>query len=199
MLGVFFLSTAIWTGLSMEGFLPQDLGIKEKTYLDSEGNQKVERIYSPKVQESRKIPRSPIQPSEYISGGIFGIIIGWLFITQPFESFNLLFNPEFMYYLKIGGIFTLIEGIITLMRGFVSKRNVRGHQIFLAVLLLKEIIDVNLTWWLISNPSWLIWTWWTFPLWLLQVIFVLSIIGLIDKVVKIFTLPQQMQKWEANN
>jgi len=197
-LSVFFLSTLIWTGLSMEGFLPQDLGIKEKIYLDQDGHEKVQRIIVPKVQQSRKEPRNPIQPSEYIFEGIFGIIIGWLFISQPFMAFNNLFNPGFMFYLKIGGIFTVIAGVISLMRGFVSKSNIRGHQIFLGFLLIKEIIDVNLTWWLIQNPSWLIWTWWTFPLWLLQLLFVFSIIGLIDKIAKVFTLPQRVQKWQSN-
>ncbi len=192
-LAVMVVATLIWTGLSMQGYLPEDLGIKEEVVVKN-GKQTTKRKYQPTSPEKAE-EKEPIRPLEYAVGGFFVLTFGLLFIFQPYESLNNLFNPEFMKLMRYSGYITVAEAAIYFGRVFVGKRNIFGHQALVSGFIATNICEIVLTHWLIENPFWLEWNMFTMPLWVIKVILVFQYLGLFDKIKDVAKVGKEIREY----
>ena len=133
--GVFTIVTLIFVGLSMEGFLPEDL----------------------KTQEERKRDKKElstfIHPTGMIVGGIIQMAIGLIFIIQPSTDFILQIEPEFLALLRIFGVFIISEGCLILIRGVIGNQQVTKHQIIIGIKIFLSIMTIPLLVVLMERPD----------------------------------------------
>ncbi|MFX0056716.1 MAG: hypothetical protein ACFE85_14630 [Candidatus Hodarchaeota archaeon] len=123
----FTIITIIFVVLSMEGYFPEDF--KSKKQLEKE-KYAIEGI----------IPIKPfIKPVGEIIGGGIQMIIGVIFIIQPFPV--TLLNPDFLLLLRIFGLFIIGEGTFDMTRGIIGNRQPGTHQVIhLITLFIKAIL-----------------------------------------------------------
>ena len=128
---VFLIGTIVWVALSMEGYLPEDIGIKDEKTLSFKTHTHNEN-------------RKELKPAGFIASGIFEMIIGFVFVIQPFGILASYFPAEFAQYIAYSGVLTIIEGFLTLGRGFVGKKNAAGHRLFMGLVLGVKIGEIYL-------------------------------------------------------
>jgi len=154
LLGAFSIITMIFVGLSMEGYLPEDF--KSKASLEKEARE-LEKAKEKGLPISRTTgkPLKPIvKPGEKIAGGIFNMIFGVLFLTQPiFPDFIALIDPGFLFIFKVWGIFLLAEGVIDITRGALGNQNISGQQATLVCMALLKLASLPLIWWIMNSVA----------------------------------------------
>jgi len=153
LLAVFAIITLIFTGLSMEGYLPED-------FTSSTTQEKRRKKREKALQKGLPVDPStgePIKPivkrEDKIPGGIIGIIFAVLFITQPFLEINALLHPEFLSLLRLAGIFMLIDSSITLTRGILGPKEITAQQITLIAMAILKFASLWLFFLFLSNPE----------------------------------------------
>lgn len=120
----FAIISIIFVALSMEGYFPEDFKSKK------EAKKEALRV------EAGLPPKPFIKPVGEIIGGGIGIVVGVLFIFQPFPAD--LFIADFLLLLRIFGIFLIIGGSFDITRGVIGNRQPLTHQIiFIFKILLK--------------------------------------------------------------
>jgi len=151
--GIFTIVTLIFVGLSMEGFLPEDLKTQEER---KRGNKKLS------IAEKNGWPISPstgkplkpfIQPTGMIVGGIIQMAIGLIFIIQPETDITHLIEPEFLALLRIFGVFIISEGGLHLIRGIIGNQQVTKHQIIIGIKIFLSIMTISLLVVLLEKPE----------------------------------------------
>ncbi len=132
--GVFTIVTLIFVGLSMEGYLPEDL----------------------KTQEGRKGEKplkSFINPPGMIVGSIIQMAFGLILIIQPTTDFTHLIEPEFLALLRIFGVLIISEGCLNLIRGVIGNQQITKHQIIIGIKIFLSIMTIPLLVVLMERPE----------------------------------------------
>ncbi|MFX0032457.1 MAG: hypothetical protein ACFE8E_03430 [Candidatus Hodarchaeota archaeon] len=143
----FAIISVIFVALSMEGYFPEDF--KSKKELDKEAS----RV------EAGLPPKPFIKPVGEIIGGGFGLVIGILFIFQPFPAG--LFIADFLLLLRIFGIFMIIAGSFDITRGVIGNRRPTTHQIIHVIKILLKIGVIPFLIILLNRPD--IFPWFSSP------------------------------------
>lgn len=139
----FTIITIIFVVLSMEGYFPEDF--KSKKQLKKE-----------KLAVEGVIPIKPfIKPVGEIIGGGIQIIIGVVFIIQPFPV--TLLNPNFLFLLRIFGLFIIGEGTSDMTRGIIGNRQPGTHQIIHLITLFIKAISIPFVIILMNHPEIIPW------------------------------------------
>ncbi|MFX0179120.1 MAG: hypothetical protein ACFE78_02970 [Candidatus Hodarchaeota archaeon] len=111
----FAVISIIFVGLSMEGYFPEDF--KSKKQAEKE-----------KIRLEAGLPPKPfIKPVGEIIGGGIGLVIGILFVFQPFPSY--LFEAEFLLLLRFFGIFMIVGSSLDITRGILGNTQPSTHQV----------------------------------------------------------------------
>ena len=111
----FAIISIIFVGLSMEGYFPGDF--KSKKQAEKE-----------KVRLEAGLPPKPfIKPVGEIIGGGIGLVIGILFVFQPFPTY--LFEAEFLLLLRFFGIFMIADSSLDITRGILGNTQPSTHQV----------------------------------------------------------------------
>ncbi|MGV9198153.1 MAG: HAAS signaling domain-containing protein [Promethearchaeia archaeon] len=149
---VFAIITVIFVALSMEGYLPEDfISEKDRKKREKEKKKAEEKGFiSPKTG---KIVKPFIQPTEKIVGGIIGLIAGAFFVSFTVSEIAAPFNSQFLMIIRVFGIFILIDGGLTLIRGIVGEKQVLMHQVFIVVTAVLKIASIWFLLMIYSNPE----------------------------------------------
>jgi hypothetical protein len=111
----FAIISIIFVVLSMEGYFPEDF--KSKKQAEKE-----------QIRVEAGLPPKPfIKPVGEIIGGGIGLVIGILFIFQPFPTY--LFEAEFLLLLRFFGIFMITSGSLDITRGILGNNQPSTHQV----------------------------------------------------------------------
>jgi len=111
----FAIISIIFVGLSMEGYFPEDF--KSRKQAEKE-----------KIRIEAGLPSKPfIKPVGEIIGGGIGLVIGVLFVFQPFPTY--LFEAEFLLLLRFFGIFMIAGGSLDITRGILGNTQPSTHQL----------------------------------------------------------------------
>lgn len=111
----FAIITIIFVGLSMEGYFPEDF--KSKKQAEKE-----------QIRVEAGLPPKPfIKPVGEIIGGGIGLVIGILFVFQPFPTH--LFAAEFLLLLRFFGIFMIAGSSLDITRGILGNTQPNTHQL----------------------------------------------------------------------
>ncbi|MGB5911686.1 MAG: hypothetical protein WBH31_10875 [Promethearchaeia archaeon] len=111
----FAIISIIFVGLSMEGYFPEDFKSKKQTEKE-------------KVRLEVGLPPKPfIKPVGEIIGGGIGLVIGILFVFQPFPTY--LFEAEFLLLLRFFGIFMIAGSSLDITRGILGNTQPSTHQL----------------------------------------------------------------------
>ncbi|MHA1660072.1 MAG: permease prefix domain 1-containing protein, partial [Promethearchaeota archaeon] len=121
--GVFMLVTIIFVALSMEGYLPEDL-IPKKDRLTEKELEKAERKGWPIHPKTGKPLKPFISPAGMLIGGIIQMAIGLVFMIQPNVEFLALMNPQFLFVIRLFGLFIVMEGTIDLCRAIIGNQQI---------------------------------------------------------------------------
>jgi hypothetical protein len=139
----FTIITIIFVVLSMEGYFPEDF--KSKKQLEKE-----------KLAVEHGKPIKPfIKPVGEIIGGGIQIIIGVVFIIQPFPV--TLLNPDFLLLLRIFGLFMLAEGTMDMTRGVIGNRQPGTHQVIHIITLFIKAMIIPFIIILMNHPELIPW------------------------------------------
>jgi uncharacterized membrane protein len=115
----------IFTFLSMEGYFPENL--KTRDDLKNEKAQLEKgRLLGLPVDKYGNQMKPFIKSGETITGGIIELIIGFIFVIQPFPT--TLLHPDFIVLLGVLGIFSIAQGSLDLFRGILGNQNPSMHQ-----------------------------------------------------------------------
>ena len=133
--GVFTIVTLIFVGLSMEGYLPEDLKCSEQ-----------------RKKEEKKITTF-IHPTSMIVGGIIQMAIGLVFIIQPNTDFTHLIEPDFLALMRIFGVLVITEGCLHLIRGVIGNQQITKHQIIIGINIFLSIMSIPLLVILMEKPE----------------------------------------------
>jgi hypothetical protein len=178
----------------MEGFLPEDF----KRLMEAEKEK--ERVKEGIKGVAYKKPKPPIQMSDFLAGGIFGVVIGILLITQPIPAMVTYLSPEMNSYLAVVGIFTLLGGITDLFKALSGIRAITMQRILMFVNIVLDIailpfaltqfpnaLQTTLAMYPASIPVDILTTIY-FYTWFPIVVIFGTVVGTIEKVYKITTL-----------
>ncbi len=143
---VSFFTTLLFVFLSMEGYLPEDLGVK--------GDDKLS--YECKVgHKTKKNPSKFYTPGEWFFGAIFALVFGFILILQPIPQMKLIFSEELLQWFVLFGFINIAEGALNLLHILLQKSNIAGHQILKFVLIGVKIATIFLMLQLLENPEWI--------------------------------------------
>ena len=152
LLGAFAIVTMIFVGLSMEGYFPEDFKSKTKIKKEAKELEKAKEKGLPISKKTGKPMKLIVKPGEKIAGGIFNLIFGIILLTQPlFPEFVALIDPGFLLILKVIGLFSIIEGVISITRGALGNTNVSGQQVTLVCMALLKFASLPLIWWIMNS------------------------------------------------
>ena len=150
---IFTIVTLIFVGLSMEGYLPEDLKTQEERKRKNKELSIVEKNGWPISLSTGKPLKPFIQPKGMIVGGIIQMVIGLIFIIQPEIDFTHLIEPEFLTLLRIFGVFIISEGCLHLIRGIIGNQQVTKHQIIIGIKIFLSIMTISLLVVLVEQPE----------------------------------------------
>jgi len=153
-MSAFAIITIIFVALSMEGYFPEDF--KSKKQLEKE-KQKLAEAKEKGIPISKWTgkPLKPIvKPAEKIAGGIVSLIFGALFLTLPIplDILNLI-DPGFIMIIRIAGVFIMLDGCITLIRGILGPRKVAGQQATLICMAVLKFASLPLFIWIMNSAD----------------------------------------------
>lgn len=198
--GIFTIVTLIFVGLSMEGYLPENLKSDEERRRDKKGLSIAEKKGWPISPDTGKPLKPFIQPTGMIVGGIIQMAIGLIFIIQPEMGLTHLIEPEFLALLRIFGVFAISEGCLNLIRGIIGNQHVIRHQIIIGIKIFLSLISISLLVVLVEQPELVPFV----PLedivlsWIFAFIIFLVIIGAISDTYKAITLEKYRIKELGN-
>lgn len=143
---VTFFVTLIFVGLSMEGFLPEDLGVK--------GDIKLTYEFKTGHKEKDKGKKSKFYtPGEWFFGAVFGFVFGAILILQPIPQMKELFGTEMLAWFRLLGFLSIAEGTLNLFHIVLQKSNITGHQFLKLLLIVVKILGIFLLLQLLDNPA----------------------------------------------
>ncbi|MFX0177099.1 MAG: hypothetical protein ACFE85_12815 [Candidatus Hodarchaeota archaeon] len=186
--GVFTIVTLIFVGLSMEGYLPEDLKTQEECEKEKRRIKLAKKglPLSPKTEKSLK---PFINPSANIVGGIIQMVIGLIFIIQPETGFTHLIHIEFLAIMRIFGVLIVSEGCLHLIRGIIGNQQITNHQIIIGIKIFLSILSIPLLVILMEKPEIVPFiSWYDFISGFIGFIIVLVVIGIIADSYKAITL-----------
>jgi hypothetical protein len=187
---IFTVVTLIFVGLSMEGYLPEDLKTQEERKRENKELSIAEKSGWP-ISPSTGKPLKPfIQPTGMIVGSIIQMAIGLIFIIQPETDFTHLIEPEFLALLRIFGVIIISEGCLHLIRGIIGNQQVTKHQIIIGIKIFLSIMTISLLVVLVEQPELVPFVPFEKPLisWFFGFVIFLVIIGVISDAYKALTL-----------
>jgi hypothetical protein len=173
---VLLLMTGIFVGLSWEGILPSDMkdeakkhkeryyhsGIskewqKEKQSMKAEWRREKEHIKDEVKREIRHHKmnwkeRLPLNTKELLSGGIWGIIWGILFIIQPFKDLNANFTPAFLAIVVMSGIVTVCASFVKLAQVFAGMQRANAQRFFMILTIVVTYCQIPIARDMLANP-----------------------------------------------
>jgi hypothetical protein len=141
----FAVITIIFVVLSMEGYFPEDFKSKKSI------EKAKEEVGVSDVKEKALKPF--IKPVGEIIGGSFAIVIGVLFIVQPFPFITSLIDREFLLYLQFAGIFIIIEGALDLIRGLIGNRQPIAHQAVHGITIAVKLASISVIILMMNKPD----------------------------------------------
>ena len=151
--GIFTIVTLVFVGLSMEGYLPEDLKTQEERKRENKELSIAEKNGWPISPNTGKPLKPFIQPTGTIVGGIIQMAIGLVFIIQPETDFTHLIEPEFLALLRFFGVFIISEGGLNLIRGVIGNQQVTKHQIIVGIKIFLSIMTISLLVVLVEQPE----------------------------------------------
>lgn len=143
----FVIISIIFVVLSMEGYFPEDLKSKRKL------KEEKKRI------AAGKPPKVFIKPVGEIIGGGIGLIVGIVFLVQPFPTY--MFVADFLLLLRFFGILMIIGGLVDITRGVIGNRNPGTHQVIHVFKILLKIAAIPFLVVLMNRPE--IFPWFSTP------------------------------------
>lgn len=145
LLAAFVVITIIFVALSMEGYFPEDFKSKEST--------KRVKTKGQVVVKDKKDTKRFVKPGEEIFGGVVGLIIGMIFITQPIPAIMNLIDPVFRLFLQFAGIFMMAEGALDLSRGLIGNRQINAHQVIHGVTIAVKLMSISVVILMVNRPE----------------------------------------------
>ena len=155
--GIFFwmpvgslIVLGIFTFLSMEGYFPENLKSHDELKKNSAQLEKGRQLGLP-IDKYGNQMKPFIKPGEQIAGGIIQLIIGFVFVIQPFPT--TLLHPDFIVLLGIFGIFTISQGSLDLFMGLLGNQNPTMHQAIHGVKIALTFASISIGIILMAHPE----------------------------------------------
>ena len=150
---IFIVITLIFTYLSMEGYYLEDL----KDIFRSEEEKKAHKELQAQLQIG--VPQKPKEPeliksaSELTAGGIFQLIFGFLLVIQPIGGFATLFNPLFLFLIRLSGFVMISQGILDLLNGLFAFWTYVTHKGFIIASAVVSLASIPILIMFFMNPQ----------------------------------------------
>ncbi|MBD3191366.1 MAG: hypothetical protein GF308_12020 [Candidatus Heimdallarchaeota archaeon] len=149
--------TSIFVGLSMEGFLPEDfqkMTEGAKTPAKTTGTKEIPQEVKEKPKKTEKKEKKPsyYRGKNYLGDGISGIISGILFMVLPMIILQEYVTQQFIIWLALLGVLSVITGIIRFTQALIGK-NLRLQQLFMGLSIIPSALNIPLFLALINRPA----------------------------------------------
>ena len=151
--GVFTIVTIMFVGLSMEGYLPENLKSSEEREREKRKLKIAEKKGITISSQVGKPLKSFIQPTSMIVGGIIQMAIGLVFVIQPEMGFTHLIETQFLTILRFFGVLIISEGSLHLIRGIIGNQKITKHQIIIGIKIFLSIMNIPLCVILMEQPE----------------------------------------------
>ena len=199
-LPILVVVTIIFVALSMQGYLPQDLG-QETEKIKHSIREEMNIEFN--TQKSLKKVKPPINTKSLLGDAIWGAFWALMMIIQPIEAINAQFTLEFLEFMRLCGVLGMAEAIIQLFQVFGGIQRVHTQQLLLIGLIVVQILYIQRFLWAIDSPEVLrIFSQWNFdPTSIFRIILWISIfgtgIGCLEKLGKISTYSTKLRRYNA--
>jgi hypothetical protein len=147
----FVIISIIFVVLSMEGYFPEDFKSKKDLKKENLLAETAEEKGWPISQKTGKPLKPFIKPIGEIIGGGFLILIGCLFLFQPFPT-DLL-DVQFLILLRIFGALIAAEGALDITRGIIGNRQPSTHQLIHIITIVVKLAPIPLLLILMNQPE----------------------------------------------
>ena len=154
LLSAFAIITIIFAALSMEGYFPEDFKSKKEQRMQKALVEKAASEGLP-YDETEKPIKPFIKPVGEIVGGCIAMIIGIIFLLQPFES--TIFLPEFSILLRFFGGLMIIEASLDISRGIIGNHKPATHQVIHGFTIVAKLAVIPLFIILMNRPDIMPW------------------------------------------
>ena len=150
---IFTIITLIFVALSKEGYLPEDFKSKKELKKEERELEKAKEMGLPISLKTGEQLKPFIKPAEKIVEGILGIGFGFFLLAFPIPVLADLIHPDFLFFIRIGGLIVIIEGCLDLVRGLMGNKDVSLHQRILIILILLDLISIPIVIYIFSRPE----------------------------------------------
>ena len=147
----FVIISIIFVVLSMEGYFPEDFKSRKDLAKEKLLAETAEEKGWPISRKTGKPLKPFIKPIGEIIGGGFLILIGCLFLFQPFPT-DLL-DVQFLILLRIFGAFIAAEGALDVTRGIIGNRQPSTHQLIHIITIVVKLAPIPLMLILMNQPE----------------------------------------------
>ena len=147
----FVIISIIFVVLSMEGYFPEDFKSKKDLAKEKLLAETAEEEGWPISQKTGKPLKPFVKPIGEIIGGGIVILIGCLFLFQPFPT-DLL-DVQFLILLRFFGAFIATEGALDITRGIIGNRQPSTHQLIHIITIVVKLAPIPLMLILMNQPE----------------------------------------------
>ena len=147
----FIIISIVFVLLSMEGYFPEDFKSKKDLTKEKLLAETAEEKGWPISQKTGKPLKPFIKPIGEIIGGGFLILIGCMFLFQPFLTD--LMDVQFLILLRIFGALIAAEGALDLSRGIIGNRQPSTHQLIHIITIVVKLAPIPLMLILMNQPE----------------------------------------------
>ncbi|MBY9014781.1 MAG: hypothetical protein KGD68_03740 [Candidatus Lokiarchaeota archaeon] len=147
----FIIISIVFVVLSMEGYFPEDFKSEKDLAKEKLLVKTAEEKGWPISQKTGKPLKPFIKPIGEIIGGGIVILIGCLFLFQPFPT-NLL-DLQFLILLRFFGAFIAAEGALNVTRGIIGNRQPSTHQLIHIITIVVKLAPIPLLVILMNQPE----------------------------------------------
>ncbi len=147
----FVIISIIFVALSMDGYFPEDFKSKKDLAKEKLLAETAEEKGWPISQKTGKPLKPFIKPIGEIIGGEISILIGCMFLFQPFLTD--LMDVQFLILLRIFGALIAAEGALDISRGIIGNRQPSTHQLIHIITIVVKLAPIPLLLILMNQPE----------------------------------------------
>jgi len=168
----FSIITIIFVALSMEGYFPEDFVSPTDVKRKEKVLAKSKALGLPVSQKTGKQLKPFVKSGGKIAEGIVGIVGGIIFFILPTILSNMIvaststpwitisINTGIFFFISIGGIISIVEGGMNLIRGIIGNQEPAIHQGILGVSIGLKIVNAIVFGWIALTPEIIPWPYW---------------------------------------